>query len=217
MSFDSSKGFEPKKALEEWKKAKPFALKETGVGDLLRALPPAPAPGQLSKYVEIQGKLKAKLADPNIKKEPKAVKCIDNIHDDIASFLQWYKSSRTHIIDRMNNIVDAMKAFQKVLEKDAANPQKLHQAHMHVMVVAKQNPIDSRSFPPSGKSIFPPSVGGAWLGVTNVWASHVLDTIKFLEKKPAPDPAGTEALEMIKTCKLNTTRVAQVAALLKAI
>jgi hypothetical protein len=98
VSFDSSRGFESKKAVEEWKKAKPILLKDTGVSELLRTLPESPAPGQLSAYVEVQGKLKLKIADPKIKKETKAVKCIESIHNDITAYLKWYKDRRTHVI-----------------------------------------------------------------------------------------------------------------------
>lgn len=217
MSFDSTKGFEPTKALDEWKKAKPLGLSETGVGELLKALPPSPAPGQLPKYVEIQGKLKAKLADPKIKKEPKAVKCIDGINGDIAAFLKWYKDSRASVIARMTAISHDMTAFQAILEKEADHPQKLAGAYAQVLGEARKNSVDSQEFPPSGKSIYPQNIHAAWLGVTNSWCGNVSNTIKFLSKTPPPDPKGKEATEMIQACKLAATRVSQVLSLLKPI
>jgi hypothetical protein len=217
MSFDSTRGFEPKRALEEWKKAKPVMLGETGVGELIRALPEAPAPGQLSKYVEIQGKLKAKMADPTIKSQQKAAKCIDEINTDISAFLKWYKESRASVIARMTVVAEGVKACQAVLEKEVAHPQKMLEAYTNFLAVARQHSVDSRSFPSSGKSIFPQNVHGAWLGVTNQWCKSVSDTIQYLASTPAPDPSGKEATEMMKACKLGAQRVPQLLALLKPI
>jgi hypothetical protein len=217
MSFDSTRGFEPKRAIEEWKKAKPATLGETGVGELIRALPEAPAPGQLSKYVEIQGKLKAKMADPKIKSQQKAVKCIDGINSDISAFLKWYKESRASVIARMTTVAKEMKACQAVLEKEVAHPQKMMEAYTHFLGIARQHSVDSREFPSCGKSIFPQNIHAAWLGVTDQWCTSVSDTIKYLSRTPPPDPAAKDATEMMKSCKLGAERVAQVLALLQPI
>ena len=217
MPFDGARGFEPKEALERWKKAKPLTMPETGVGELLKALPPSPAPGQLSKYVEIQGKLKAKLADPKVKAVPKAAKCIESINEDISAFLKWYKESRVRVIGKMTLISQQIAVFQGVLEQRRDQPDKLQEAYYNVLGVARQNSVDSRSYPSAGSLILPQNVYAAWLGVTNTWAKSVSDTIQFLNSKPTPDPHGAEALSMTKDCKQNGQRVSAVAALLKPI
>ena len=217
MAFSETGGFEPKKALEEWKKAKPLTMKETGVGELLRALPESPAPGQLGKYTEIQGKLKQKLADPNIKKESKAVKCITSISDDITSYLKWYKNSRAHVIANMNEIMKEIRNFQSVLEKMPDQPDKVRQVYSSTLMTARKYNVDSRSYPPSGRSIFPPNVGGAWQGVTNHWSDQAQVMLKELEKKPAPDLKSKEITDRIQMCKTNANRVAAVINLLPPI
>lgn len=218
MALDIVGGFDPKIALAEWKKAKPLLMPETGIGELLRGLPPAPAPEQLAKYTEIQGKLKAKLADPKVKKEAKAVKFVDNISKDIGEFVHRFKESREHVVQQLGIVSKAMHDFQAILEAHADEVPKLRAAYVGCIAFIRKNAVDPRSYKGSRQSIFPDNVGGNWVLAVDDWDKAVCATIDFLASdKPKPDPAGHEAVERIKACKAKMDRAVALAATVKAI
>ena len=213
MAFNNSTGFEPKKAMEEWKKAKPLLLQDTGVSALLRELPESPAPEQLAQYVAIQGKLKAQMNDPKIKKEPKAVKCIASICDDITKYLKWYKDCRNHVINRMSTVVDAAKTCQAVLETHRDDVAKVQEAKGMVIKVASLHKVEKGEMPNSARSALPDKVATAWMQTYSLWGDSVGELITYLAAKK--DPKGAEAIELTKTCKLNVERLGHIMGLLK--
>jgi hypothetical protein len=217
MPFDSTKGFEPKKALENWKKAKPILLKETGISDLLRALPEGPAAGQLPKYLEIQGKLKAKMADPSIRKESKAVRCIQEIVDEITGFLKFYKDKRAEFIHLMTLTLKEMKTFQTVLEANLDNGPTVRRAYDMTIQAARQFKVGSAGLPRSCKDTFPKTSEAAWTVSTNHWFREAKFLVDYLGKKPAPDPKAQKTIDWAKGCKHNLDQVIIAVGMLKPI
>jgi hypothetical protein len=213
VAFSDSEGFEPKKAIEEWKKAKPLLLQDTGISGLLRLLPEAPAPEQLTQYVAIQGKLKAQLNDPKIKKEAKAVKCITAICDDITKFLKWFKDCRNHVITRMKTVVEAVKTCQVVLETHRDDVEKVRDAKAMAMQVANLHKVEKGEMPNSARSALPDNVAVAWMQTYTTWGDSVTELITYLSAKK--DPKAAEAIELTKKCKLNVERLEHVMGLLK--
>jgi hypothetical protein len=96
--------FDPKKAVDAWKKAKPLMLTKTGISELLRVLPAKPTQAQLTEFTKAVTKLEAALADPKIKKEKKAHDEVQKIHDDIKRYLADVVHRRTLAIEALGKM-----------------------------------------------------------------------------------------------------------------
>ena len=87
-------GVDAKKALADWKKAKPLLLTKTGVSEKLRELPEKAALSNLKKYEGVLDFLDKAAADAKIKAEKKAIACINDLRKQIETFLDKHKTER---------------------------------------------------------------------------------------------------------------------------
>jgi hypothetical protein len=109
--------FDPKKALDAWKKAKPITLTKTGVSEVLRVLVANPTQAQLKAYETALATLATKMTDAKIKAVKKALDCIKTIHDNLKSYLAEVKSERQEAVSALKSIHTAAKAFYDTVSK----------------------------------------------------------------------------------------------------
>jgi hypothetical protein len=103
--------FDPQKALNDWKKAKPLLLTDTGVSGVLRALPAKPKQNQLKLYVTAVTQLQKAIADPKIQKEKKALACLQTIQAGIKQFLANIHNERQESIKAFKGVCQVIAEF----------------------------------------------------------------------------------------------------------
>ena len=114
--------FNPTKALEAWKKAKPLLLTDTGVSDVIRKLPANPTQAQLADYAKAVKSLETAMANSKVKAEKKALACITTIRDDIKGYLEEVKAERKAAMDAIKLVHGIAKQFHADV---TAGPQTL--------------------------------------------------------------------------------------------
>ena len=111
--------------LKAWKKAKPLMLTDTGISDMLRKLPDDANPSDIKQFKKAAADLTAKMNDPKIKAEKKALACLTEIQNCIRDELVFLKRNRATASKILEDIHGFAVTYHKEVEKGQLTPAKV--------------------------------------------------------------------------------------------
>ena len=108
--------------VKAWKKAKPLMLTDTGISDMLRKLPDDADASDIKQFKKVAADLTAKMNDPKIKAEKKALACLTEIQNCIRDELAFVKRNRATASKILEDIHAFAVTYHKEVEKGQLTP-----------------------------------------------------------------------------------------------
>lgn len=121
--------FKGSEFLKAWKKAKPLMLTDTGISDMLRKLPDDPGPSDIKQFKKVAADLTAKMNEPKIKAEKKAVACLKEIQTCIEDEVTVLKRNRAQAVAILEGIHIFAETYHKAVEKNNLTVAKVGAFH----------------------------------------------------------------------------------------